>query len=219
MLVGAFLRARGGTGQVTLATPEPHPLPVAGPVVGGQVAALLAKRSIRLLTLHAMQEVDVARRVVRFKDGSEEPYDLLGAIPFHHAAPILKAAGLTGPAGWIEVDRHTLATQHPDVWAVGDCTVIPLSIGKPLVKAGTLAEQEGEVVARNIAHVLAGEAPQAQFDGKGVCFVEVGDGLAAVAQGAFFAEPAPVFTLRPPSAAGMVEKEAFEAERLRRWFG
>ena len=51
----------------------------------------------------------------------------------------MRAAGLCGDSGWVAVDRATLATPFPGVYAIGDATGIPLSIGKPLPKAGVFA--------------------------------------------------------------------------------
>jgi sulfide:quinone oxidoreductase len=96
------------------------------------------------------------------------------------------------------VDRATLATKFPGVYAVGDITGIPLTIGKPLPKAGVLAHGQAEVVARNIAAEIRGEPASAAFTGQGACFVEIGEGRAGYGSGNFYAEPTPQIRLRPP---------------------
>jgi sulfide:quinone oxidoreductase len=96
------------------------------------------------------------------------------------------------------VDRATLATKFPGVYAVGDITGIPLAIGKPLPKAGVLAHGQAEVVARNIVAEIRGERARAAFTGEGACFVEIGAGRAGYGSGNFYAEPAPRIRLRPP---------------------
>jgi sulfide:quinone oxidoreductase len=72
----------------------------------------------------------------------------------------------------------------------------------PLVlpKAGVMAAAEGEVVAANIAADLAGAPPAAAFDGKGHCFIEVGEGKAVRGDGDFFGLPHPAMTVRTPDA-------------------
>lgn len=65
-------------------------------------------------------------------------------------------------------------------------------------KAGVFAHGQAEVVARRIAAELTGEAPSASFEGKGSCFVELGDGIAACATGDFYAEAGPEVALRRP---------------------
>ena len=70
--------------------------------------------------------------------------------------------------GWVEVDRSTLRTSFPEVYALGDATYIRLVSGLPLPKAGVFAHAQAEVIAENIAsHVLNGNAGNARFDGHG----------------------------------------------------
>jgi len=112
---------------------------------------------------------------------------------------VVRDSGLVGESGWISVDRHTLQTRWPNVYAIGDVVAIPLTLGKPLPKAGVFAHAEGEVVARNIAHAIAGKGQPARFNGHGDCFIEAGDGEAGFGGGDFYAEPKPIVTLRAPS--------------------
>ena len=59
----------------------------------------------------------------------------------------------------MSVDRHTLQTRWPNVFAIGDVVSIPLALGKPLPKAGVFANREAEVVAENIAHAIGWARP------------------------------------------------------------
>jgi NADPH-dependent 2,4-dienoyl-CoA reductase/sulfur reductase-like enzyme len=110
----------------------------------------------------------------------------------------VQESGLTAESGWIQVDRHTLETRFPGVYAVGDVVSIPLRLGKPLPKAGVFAHGEAEVVARNIAARIAGRPESERFNGYGGCFVEVGGGKAAFGDGDFYAEPRPTVKLHAP---------------------
>lgn len=130
---------------------------------------------------------------------------------------MLRASGLAVETGFVPVDRHTLATNTEGVFAVGDATTIPLAGGKFLPKAGVFAEGEADVVAANIAADLAGKTPTARFDGKGACFVELGDNKAAFATGDFYAAEAPNIQLRRPGRHWHLSKVAFEKYWLRRW--
>ena len=98
-----------------------------------------------------------------------------------------------------------------------DVTTIPLSGGKFLPNAGVFAHGQADAVARRIAAELAGHAPSAAFDGRGACFVEMGDGVAAYATGDFYAETEPEVRLRRPGRHWHVAKVAFEKYWLRRW--
>jgi sulfide:quinone oxidoreductase len=140
-------------------------------------------------------------------------------VPPHRPPIVVKQSGLTGDGEWIRVDPGTLATEFAHAFAIGDATQITLANGLPLPKAGIFAEREGERVAAAIAADVLGEAPPLPFDGRGYCFVEMGPDEAAMIDGDFFAKPEPRVTLGEVSAANRERKHAFEAERLRKWFG
>lgn len=151
-------------------------------------------------------------------DGVRLPFDLLIGVPPHRVPPVVAASGLTGGGPWVPVDRATLQTSFPGVYAIGDVTAIPLANGNPLPKAGVFAHAEGEVVATRIADHLAGRQPTATFTGNGMCFLETGRGRATMVAGDFYADP-PAVSLREDSEANFEAKRAFEADRLRAWFG
>jgi sulfide:quinone oxidoreductase len=88
----------------------------------------------------------------------------------------------------------------------------------PLPKAGAFAHAEGEVVAARIADRFAGREPNAVFSGEGTCFLETGRGRATTVSGNFFSDP-PAIEMGEDSAAAFAAKQAFEADRLRAWFG
>lgn len=213
MLAKGFLDARGVDATVTLATPETQPLPAAGPECGLAVRGYVEDRGVDLLLERALQEIDPQRRVARFTDGTERRYDVLAVVPAHRPPESLATSGLALEGGWVKVDPATLQTSAPGAWAVGDCTLVKLANGKPLVKAGVMAEGEGRVVAKRIL----GE--DARFDGKGGCFLELGRGEAIEVAGDFYATPNPRVTAQAPSKAALAKKGDFERERLERWFG
>jgi sulfide:quinone oxidoreductase len=104
------------------------------------------------------------------------------------------------------------------VYAVGDVTMIPLANGLPLPKAGFMAEREGVRVAQAIAADVRGEAPPAEFDGTGLCPIELGFRSGAIVEGQWYEEPEPIITVTGPGTEFADGKARFEAERLERWF-
>jgi sulfide:quinone oxidoreductase len=182
--------------------------------VSSAVKALLAAKQIPYHPEHQVSAVDAGRRQVTFTNGARVDFDVLAYVPPHRAPAVVRRSGLTGPAGWLTVDRQTLQTQWPGVYAIGDVVSIPLTLGKPLPKAGVFAHREAEVVAANIVHASEGEPETARFDGRGECFIEVGGGKAGFGEGNFYAEPTPRVTLHQPSWRWHLGKVFFEKSWL-----
>ena len=141
------------------------------------LAALLtafAERDIDFRPNTMIGSVDADRKVVVTADGEEIPYDLFLAVPRHRAPAAVVESGMCVD-GWIPVDPHTLQTQFPGVYAVGDVT----SVGTP--KAGVFAEGQAAVVAAAVIAGHAGAEPSIRYDGTGKCYLEFGnEGVARV---------------------------------------
>lgn len=216
LLLGDRFDARGIDAKISVFAPMPIVLPILGASACVPLDARLEERGIAFLGSHAATGVN--DRAIQFGPDAELPFDLLLAVPPHRCPSVLVDAGLAPAGGWVKVDRSTLETGYPGVYAIGDSTAIPLANGMPLPKAGLFAQKEGEAVAARIAATLRGEEPTAAFDGIGACFLEMGGGEASVISGDFFADP-PAVDLSAPSAELRAAKERFEMDRLARWFG
>ncbi len=199
MLIEAFCRKRRlrGKTEISIHAAEPAPMPVAGPVVGAQIKTMLERKGIGYFAQR--QVVRVEDGVLHFSEGQTAAFDLLLYVPPHRAPAVVKDAGLCGESGWVPVNRETLATKFANVWAIGDVTVIPLKMGRPLPKAGVFAGRQAEVVAKNIASAWTGLVATDRFDGHGACFLEVGGGMAGMGSGNFYAEPLPDVRMRFPN--------------------
>jgi sulfide:quinone oxidoreductase len=220
MLLEHDCRKRGVRDQVQidLYTAEPGPMPVAGPAVSAALRQMIEAKGIGYHPNHALTGVDPVQRRMSFANGASAEFDLLAYVPPHRAPQVVRDAGMCGESGWVPVDRSTLATKFPGVFAIGDVTGIMLtSIGKPLPKAGVFAHHQAEVVARNIARELTGSGAERRFTGDGACFLETGAGRAAYGSGNFYADPAPQIRLRAPSAFLHLGKVAYEKLWLYRW--
>ncbi|WP_306361640.1 NAD(P)/FAD-dependent oxidoreductase [Nocardia sp. CC227C] len=206
------------TGAVTVDvfTPDPLPMPVAGPAVGNALVEMMGAKGIGFHGGKSATGIDPKARTIEFGDGTGEVFDLLAVVPPHAPGTAVVSTGL-GPNGWIPVDPATLATTAPGVFAIGDATALALPNGKPLPKAAIFAEVEGKVAAHQIARYLGYDAADTRFTGEGACYVELGDGLAAKGEGNFLTPPAPQVSLRDPSAAYHDEKQQQERDWLARW--
>lgn len=206
------------TVAISLYSPEPGPMALAGPEVSAGVRRLVEERGIAYHPLHQATGVDGASKTIRFADGSQAHYDLLIAIPPHVAPAAVRDGGLASGSGWVAVDRETMETGFPDVFAVGDVTGIPLPVGLPLPKAGVFAHREAEAVAQTIAARILGKGEPGTFDGRGECFIEVGGGKAGIGRGNFYADPRPEMALHQPTRYWHAAKVLFEKDWLRKWF-
>jgi sulfide:quinone oxidoreductase len=115
--------------------------------------------------------------------------------------------------GWIPVDRATLKTKYPGVYAIGDVN----SVGTP--KAGVFSEGAGRVVAEVLIAEFRGEAAPGAYSGAGACYIEWGDGDVGRVDVDFLSGPRPTGAFLGASPALVAEKSEFGASRRRRWFG
>ena len=218
MLVDAWCKKRGPRKNttVTVYAAEPAPMMVTGPVIGAQVTRMLEKKGIPYFPTHQVTKVEAGS--LHFAGGATVAFDLLLYVPPHRVPAVVKAAGLCAESGWIAVDRETLETQFPAVYAIGDVTSIPLKMGRPLPKAGVFAHGQAKVVAKNIARAWTGQGETARFDGHGMCFLEIGGGMAGIGSGNFYAEPLPAVRMRYPNPIWHLGKLLYERYWLWRRF-
>ena len=217
-LTEAQLRRRGVRASVDVYSPEPYPMPTAGPVLGEALRGMLERRGIGFHPGRDIERIEADARELVFGDGEHVPFDLLLGVPPHRAPALVRESSLAADTGFLPTDPSTLATKVDGVFAIGDVTTIPIAGGKFLPKAGVFAHRQAEVVGRRIGAVRRGRAADAVFDGKGSCFVELGDGIAAYASGDFYAGEGPRVRLRRPGRHWHPAKVAFQKYWLRRWF-
>ena len=224
MLLADFFRRRGRARvNVHLFTPEPQPMPVAGPALGDAVRQMLDQRGISFHASHKLMSVTPETRQLLFDGKPPVSYELLVAIPPHRAPALVREAGLSNDAGWIPVDRQTLATPHEHVFAIGDVTAIGVpgrwkaDVPLMLPKAGVFAHAQALVVAHRIAAEIAGATPTERFCGDGFCMLEAGEDLAGVAFGDFFHEPSPDVHVKSIGKAWHLGKVLFEQWWLSPW--
>src|SRR5262249_60295693 len=104
-----------------------------------------------------------------------------------------------GDDGWVHVDRHTLATPFPNVYALGDCA------GGPGPRAGVFAEAAARVVADQIASLVLATEPTLRYEGKGTCYIEFGDGLVGKVDADFLSGESAAADFVAPTLASAAE--------------
>jgi len=150
LLLDDHFRRRGIRGQVEMAvyTPEPAPMGVAGPAMGRAVVGMLEAKGISFNPQLNLTRIAPADKELIFENREPAPFDFLAAVPPHKPPRAVRESPLANEAGWVPVDKHTLATRFDNVYAIGDVTTIILANGKPLPKAGVFAHAEARSSGR-----------------------------------------------------------------------
>jgi sulfide:quinone oxidoreductase len=208
LLVAKGVRDRSA---ISLVMPLGKPIPPS-PAASAALLQRFSELGIDWYPERLIRALDPRTRTAQLSNGGEMPYDLFLAVPVHRAPSVVVEAGLTVD-GWIQVDSLTLQTRFPGVYAVGDVT----SVGTP--KAGVFAEGQAAVAAQRIAAEIRGEVGAAEYDGRGICYLEFGHGRVAKVDVTFLSGQAPTGGLEGPSTDLAQDKSDFGASRVQRWFG
>jgi sulfide:quinone oxidoreductase len=219
LLAAALLRDRGLAERtsVEVYTPEPQPMPTAGPAMGEAVAGMLAARGIAPHTNTSVASVNASARELMLADARQISYDVLIGVPPHRAPDVVRHSGLATETG--SCRSMPLPFSPPPQACTRSVTSLPFrsAAASFCPKAGVFAHAQAEVVAHRIAAELTGRKPTAIFDGHGGCFLETGDGAAAYTTGDFYAPDGPRLRLRRPGRRWHWVKVAFEQYWLHRW--
>ena len=148
--------------------------------VSEMATPILEEKGIELHIFFNVETIDPEKKVVNSLEGEELGYDLLILVPPHRGAQFLVDSGMAPASGWLPTDHHTLQVGgRENVYALGDTTDLPLS------KAGSTAHFEAPVVAERVSAAVQGREPSgkhADYEGKVMCFFEVGDGKGTLLQ-------------------------------------
>jgi sulfide:quinone oxidoreductase len=205
--------------DIDIYTPTPIALPVAGAKVSQDVIRLLNDNHINFHPLHKIKIVLDSEKI-EFENGNMVNYDLLIAIPPHRVPEVIRSSGLIKQGqNWINVDRFSLKTDYENVFAIGDVNEIKVNENMVIPKAGIFAEAQAKVVSQQIIDDIENNTNKmsSKFDGKGFCFMEVGDKKAGYVAADFYNELGPVALLELPSEGSYKKKLDFERSKLNEW--
>jgi sulfide:quinone oxidoreductase len=143
-------------------------------VVNDNVLARWKTLGIDVAYTHKLVALDIGGRRATFTtpegERLERPYDFLHVVPPMRAPDALKNSALAwqeGPfaaGGWLEVDKSSLQHRRfPNVFGIGDIN------GTPRGKTAATVKKSAPVVAHNLVEVIAGRAPDQNFDGYTSC--------------------------------------------------
>jgi sulfide:quinone oxidoreductase len=212
LLMDEHLRRRGlrDRSEIALVVDFPRPIPPS-PAASEVLVRTFAERGIEWHPRREVCELDPARNVALLRDGGEMTYDLFLAVPVHRAPAVVVESDLTAD-GWIPVNARTLETSFPGVFAIGDVA----AVGTP--RAGVFAEGHAAVTAEHISALVRGTTSSAQYDGRGVCYIEFGGEQVAKVDVTFLGDQR-TGELEGPGEDLRAEKADFGASRVKRWFG
>jgi sulfide:quinone oxidoreductase len=215
LLLHDYLVARGRREATDISVVMPFGTPIPpSPDTSQAILAAFADRSIRFVKDSLVKALDPGRKVAVLSDGTEMPYELFLGVPVHRVPQVVVESGLAADAyGWVPVNKKTLETNFPGVYAVGDVN------GVGTAKAGVFAEGAARVVAAGIIAQLRGDPSPEAYKGDGSCYVEFGHGQVGKVHVDFLSGPKPVGTFHGASEALVAEKAHFGSSRLQRWFG
>jgi sulfide:quinone oxidoreductase len=226
LLINDILVKNGSRGSVSIDvyTPTPIALPVAGTKVSQSVVDMLNKNDIHFHASHKIKDV-LDNRKIEFENGIIVDYDILIGTPPHKVPPVVRNSGLVKEGqNYVNVNRHTLETEHRNVFAIGDVNEIKVNGNMFIPKAGIFAEAQAKVVSQIIIDDIKADnaskssSPVSRFDGKGFCFMETGNQQAGYVDADFYNDGGPDVLLKPPSEELYKKKIDFESERLNKWF-
>ena len=147
LLIALDATAMGAELKTILITPEPPPLTLLGGAAVEAVSAELDRAGVSVVSAeHAQVEAGRPAAVLLHPSGDRFEVERVLALP------ILRGRRIPGvPAdadGFAETDERCRVRGAESIWAVGDCTALPL-------KSGGFAVDQADVAAHDIA-ALAG---------------------------------------------------------------
>jgi sulfide:quinone oxidoreductase len=186
-LADRYLRDRGIRAGTEIVYATPLDAAFTKPVAAAELAGLLSRKGIELVTEFNAGEVDGAGGTLTSFDGRTLDFDLLVTVPLHGgAAYVERSPGLGDALGFVPTDRHTLrAAGRENVFALGDATDLPTS------KAGSATHFQADVLVENVLRRLRGKELDPAYDGHVNCFIETGGGKALLIDFNYEVEPVP----------------------------
>jgi len=222
LLINDILVKNGTRGSIDIDiyTPAPITLPVAGAKVSQDVLNLLDNNHVNFHPLYKIRTV-LNMEKIEFENGNLINYDVLIGILPHKVPYVVRNSGLVKQGQkWINVDKFSLKTDYENVFAIGDVTEIKVNENVAIPKAGVFAEAQAKVVSQQIVDDIVNDKNKLsppRFDGKGFCFMEVGNEKAGYINADFYHEHGPATILEQPSDKSYKKKLDFERSRVNEW--
>lgn len=174
-LADSYFTSKGMRDKVEIKLVTPSPDVFSKPKTARMLGTLLKEKNIKAVTDFYIEKVNNETSTLVSHDGREEPFDALTIIPVNMGSDAMARSGLGNDMNYVPTNKHTLQSEkHPNIFVLGDASNIPTS------KAGSVVHFAGEVVFENLISSINNRPLEAKFDGHANCFIETGNGKAAL---------------------------------------
>lgn len=145
--------------RMVLVTPDAEILPELGPRLGAYARRKLAARGVEVLT--GVRVRSAAEHAVTLSDGRVLPASTLVWAAGNAPHPLVAGLPLPNRGGRLLVDDCLRVPGRPDVWALGDCALVPdRRTGGTHPPTAQHALRQGRAAARNVVRVARGAPPR-----------------------------------------------------------
>ncbi|MDA0194931.1 MAG: FAD/NAD(P)-binding oxidoreductase [Bacteroidetes bacterium] len=187
-LADSYFKEKGIRDKVNITYTTPLAGAFTKPKATQVLSGLLEKKGIKVIPEFYLEKVDNEKKRIISYDEQEIAFDLLISIPVNMGADLVEESSMgdDDDLQFIPTDKHTLQSKEfENIFVIGDATNLPTS------KAGSVAHFEAEVLTENILSYVKGEPLEGSFDGHANCFIETGNGKAALIDFNYDIEPLP----------------------------
>lgn len=213
LMMHDYLVKRGirDTCNITLILPTEAPVPPSSDTSEALLDAFV-EHNITFIGGNKVESIDAKQKLIAIDDGREFPYDLFLGVPVNCAPKVLVDSGMV-ENGFATVEPKTLKTRFPNVFAIGDCAK------QTTPMAGDFAEGAARAVARALIASLQNRKEVEPHEGKGMCYLELGNGQVGRVDVDVFNPAGPTSIFHKPSAELHAARELYASSRRSRWFG
>lgn len=154
---------------------------------------VIARKGIETRFNHELVALRPASReaVFRLVDSGDEAvlrYDMIHVTPPMGPPDFVSKSPLADPAGWVDVDRHSLQhVRYPNVYGIGDASSLPTS------KTGAAIRKQAPTLVENLMAALHGGPATASYDGYTSCPLVTGYNSLILAEFDYDKNPAETF--------------------------
>ncbi|MFZ1826222.1 MAG: FAD/NAD(P)-binding oxidoreductase [Chitinophagales bacterium] len=183
-LADDYFRKKGMRDNVEIFYVTPLSGAFTKPTASSILGYMLEEKQIHVVPDFYISEVNNAEKKIVDYGGAEVAFDVLVTIPLHFGAEAIMNSGLDDDFGFVKTNKHTLQSDSfPNIFVLGDAANLPTS------KAGSVVHFSSEVLHENLLSAMDGMPLTASFDGHANCFVEMGNGEAALLDFNYNTEP------------------------------